>query len=300
MALTVAVVIATRDRSADLGTCLRSLEAQDTEAPFEVVVVDDGSSPPLGAMTVGGSPVTLARTRGIGPGQARNVGFNATRADVIAFTDDDVVVDQSWVARVLAYCESHPAHAGVEGVVRSRPWDPLHESSVETAQPGHFWTCNVAYRRSALLSVGGFAEGFPAAHCEDRDLGLRVSAEVGPIGFEPLMTVTHTPRTLTSRQMIRRGRLIASDIELERRHPGVFPRGRIRRSGRLMAPIRLAHRWIREARPGSRYRVNTPRRAARFVTVACGQVLVACWAAWRADAGRPLRFEAEVSRRAQS
>jgi GT2 family glycosyltransferase len=292
--LTAGVVIATRGRPSEVKACLRALEADESKRAFAVVLVDDGSVPPIVREASERYPVRTIRTLGIGPGQARNAGVAATDADVILFTDDDVIVDPRWISSALGFLETHPGHAGVEGIVRSRRWDPLYESSVQTSSPGHFWTCNIAYRRSALLAVGGFAVGFPAAHCEDRDLGLRVASEVGPIGFEPEMTVTHTPRALTTQQMIRRGRLVASDIELERRHPGVFPKGRIPLSGRSMAPVRLAHRWMLNARPGSEYQINTPRRAARFALVAIGQVAVAAWAAARADSSRSWRFEAEV------
>jgi FkbM family methyltransferase len=296
--LSATVVIASRDRPSDLAACLSALAAQISSVPFDVIVVDDGSSPPVRVHDAGDPQTRVLRTPGIGPGQARNAGVRAATSDVVLFTDDDVVVDPAWVSRAVAYLEAHPDDAGVEGVVRSLPWDPLYENSIETSDPGHRWTCNIAYRRSALLAVGGFASGFPAAHCEDRDLGLRVSA-IGPIGFEPSMTVTHTPRALTMRQMIRRGRLVASDIELERRHPGVFPRGRVPFSGRLMPPVRLARNWLRNATPGSPYRVNTLRRAVRLVLIAGGQVVLAAWAAWGPGSGTRLRFQPEVARPAR-
>jgi FkbM family methyltransferase len=291
-ATTATVVIATRDRPADLAACLRALDGQDASAPFQVVVVDDGSTPPARVP----APVRVVRTAGVGPGQARNAGIRAATGDVILFTDDDVVVDAAWVSRALAHLREHPEHAGVEGAVRSPPWDPLYESSIETSAPGHHWTCNVAYRREALVAVGGFAAGFPAAHCEDRDLGLRIAA-LAPIGFEPGMVVTHTPRALSMRQTIRRGRLVASDIELERRHPGVFPDGRIPLSGRLMPPIRLARNWLAHARPGSAYRLRSPRRVARFAVVATGQVALAAWTAWGPRSRSAPRHAPEVARR---
>src|SRR4051794_15316384 len=194
------VVIATRDRPADLVRCLRALEVQDGAPPFDVVVVDDGSEPPVAPPASDRLDVRVIRTPGVGPGQARNAGVQEARGDVILFTDDDVVVDPGWVSAALAHLDANPRDAGVEGVVRSPAWDPLYEISIETSVPGHHWTCNVAYRRSALLAVGGFADCFPSAHCEDRDLGLRIAA-VAPIGFEPAMGVTHSPRAVSARQI---------------------------------------------------------------------------------------------------
>jgi len=298
MGLSVTVVIATRDRPSDVAACLRALQRQDRAVAFDVIVVDDGSDPAVCVPAHDHVHISLLRTPGIGPGQARNAGVAAATSDVILFTDDDVVVDPTWVSRAVAWLEAHPGAAGVEGVVRSRPWDPLYESSIETSGAGHRWTCNVAYRRSVLDAVGGFSAGFPAAHGEDRDLGLRVAA-LGPIGFDPAMVVTHSPRAVSARQMIRRGRLVASDIELERRHPGVFPRGRIPWSGRLMPPLRLARDWLVRARPGSPYRPTSPRRVARFALVSVGQVLLAAWAAWAPRSGSRLRFEPEVADSAQ-
>ncbi len=292
MPLTATVVIATRDRPSDLARCLHALDAQEGAAAFEVIVVDDGSEPPVAQQLGGRMDLRVIRTPGIGPGLARNAGVAAASGDLILFTDDDVVVDPRWIEHALAHVDANPGDAGVEGVVRSPPWDPLYEYSIETSAPGHHWTCNIAYRRSVLLTVGGFAACFPTAHGEDRDLGLRVAA-MGPIGFEPLMIVTHTPRAMSARQMVDRGRLVASDLLLERRQPGVFPRGRVPLSGPLMHPLRLARNWLGHAAPGSLYRVRSPRRATRFAVVAGGQVLLAAWTTWTSrtatTAARPAR-----------
>jgi FkbM family methyltransferase len=296
MPVSATVVIATRDRPTDLARCLSALEAQDVTIPFDVIVVDDGSVTPVQAPAGARLGVRVLRTSGIGPGQARNAGVQSASSDVILFTDDDVVVDPMWVSCALAHLDANPGDAGVEGAVRSPPWDPLYETSIETSEPGHRWTCNVAYRRSVLLAVGGFAACFPAAHCEDRDLGLRVAA-VRPIGFEPRMVVTHSPRAVSKRQIIDRGRLVASDLLLERRHPDAFPKGRIPLSGPLMHPIRMARDWLMHAMPGSPYRIRSSRRATRFVVVAGGQVLLAMWTAWTPSGSRVMRDTRAAAKR---
>jgi GT2 family glycosyltransferase len=268
-----------------LAACLDALEAQDGDVVFDVVVVDDGSQPHVQLPSLARAPVRSVRTPRLGAGQARNAGVRATDAPVILFTDDDVVVAINWVSVVVEYLSDHPEHVGVEGIVRSLPWDPLYEHSIEVDGPGHHWTCNIAYRREVFNAVGGFSAAFPG-HREDRDLGLRIEG-VGPVGFSPEMMVVHSPRPLSMRQMISRGRLVASDITLAQRHPTVFPPSRIPLPRRVMYPLWLAQNWLSNARAGSGFLPTTPRRLARFLLVASGQVIVAAWVSWSPTRVKP-------------
>jgi len=274
--LTGAVVIATRDRPDDLLRCLRALHAQ-TRAPLEIVVVDDGSEPPVDAPALRGNvPVRVLRTDGVGPASARNVGMRATLADVVIFTDDDTIAAPRWVQAALLRLREHPEEVAVEGPVRSPPYDPLHAYSVTSETAGHHWTCNIAYRREILERVGGFAEAvFAYAHCEDRDLASR-ALDFGPIGFEAEMSIVHTPRDMKIMDFIRRGRWVASELELARRHPDLIPRSRLPVT--LPWPLDLsfghARQWRRRWNAERGVLVRDPRRLLRFVAIAVGHTTV--------------------------
>ena len=110
----VSVVIPARNAAATIGRTLSALGAQQTDASYEVIVVDDGSTD---------DTIAIARAAGArvleqhaqGPAQARNLGRRSANAGVLAFTDADCYPDPGWVEAALA------AVAGadfVQGAVR--------------------------------------------------------------------------------------------------------------------------------------------------------------------------------------
>ena len=89
------MVIPTRDRCASLLRLLDSLERQSLDAAsFEVVVVDDGTVPPLEATVLGKSRPyalrVLRRDRDHGAHESRLAGASAAKGDRVLFLDDDV------------------------------------------------------------------------------------------------------------------------------------------------------------------------------------------------------------------
>jgi len=67
---------------------------------FEVVVVDDGSDPPLDRLPATGFAARLVRQerRGFGLARARNTGARAASCDILLFLDADILVDAAWIA----------------------------------------------------------------------------------------------------------------------------------------------------------------------------------------------------------
>lgn len=263
------VVIATRDRPRDLERCLRALAHQATSRAFEVMVVDDRSAPPVAEAAPGRpAPLRVLRGAGAGPARAREQGWRTGNGDVVLFTDDDTVPDPGWVEAACAFLADHPDHGGVEGPIHSTPYDPLYALSVLSARPGAFYTANVAYRRRALEQVGGFHVEFPFPHCEDLDLAFRVE-RLGPVGWASDMAVLHVAKPVSARGYARRGRYVASEIVLFRRH-----RARYGRARRLPAPLfpllNVVQTWRGHGRREGAALVRSPRRLARFVVVAAG------------------------------
>jgi len=265
--VTATVVVPTRDRPGDLARLLRALAAQETGCDFEVVVVDDGSEPPVSVSDFDGElSLRVVRRGGGGPAAARNAGAAEGRGSYLLFTDDDTEVAPTWVKSACDFLDAHPDHVGVEGPVTSPPFDPLYEHSLENDEPGAYWTCNIAYRRETFRALHGFLETFPDPHCEDLDLAFRADA-LGPIGFVPSMSVLHHPRPLPLRRWIGRARLTGSEAVLFARH-----RERYGRSARLPArlfPVASAlHNWGTQLRAQAPALVRSPRRLARFLLVA--------------------------------
>ncbi len=268
------VVLPTRDRPHELRRCLAAILESAARTSYEIIVVDDGSEPalvPENIICEGGPDITLLRRDGMGPARARNAGIHEARGSVVLFTDDDTIPQRGWVDAACDFLSTHPVHVGVEGPTTSPPFDPLYFHSVRATVPGSFLTCNIAYRRHALLHVGGFADAFPFPHAEDLDLGLRIT-KLGELGYTETMTVVHPPRPVSLRNEMRRGRVMASDATLFARHPEMYPKVRYV-SGAGYAFVLNAKRWLYCAVRDVYAVGGNPWRGLRFLALASGYTL---------------------------
>jgi HAD superfamily hydrolase (TIGR01662 family) len=178
---TYAVVVPTVGRSS-LTTLLESMVDSGDRLPDQVVVVDDRPEraalpeppPPLAGRLV------VRRSGGRGPAAARNVGWRAVEpaTDWVVFVDDDVVLGRDWAAGLRADLRQPPHVGGVQARItvplpadrRPTDWERVTRGLADAA-----WiTADMAYRRGALVQVGGFDERFPRAFREDADLALRM------------------------------------------------------------------------------------------------------------------------------
>lgn len=264
----LSIIVPTRDRPALLARCLDALLAQATRREYEVVVVNDGA--PLERLAQLDDPrVVLLTNAGTGPARARNRGVEEASGTVLLFTDDDTVPARGWLEAAASALDEATDAVGVEGPIDGGDFDPLFEHSIENERAGAYYTCNVGYRRDAFLAAGGFDVEFPAPHCEDIDLGRRVSQR-GTIVFNPSMQVVHPPRPIGFWEQARRGRLIESEWRLHAKHPETHP-------GRW--PMRWGP-WVRMARRWERRLVHeaathkSPRRVIRTSALAVAQLAV--------------------------
>jgi glucosyl-dolichyl phosphate glucuronosyltransferase len=123
----VTVVVATRNRRTYLEECLASLSAQRCEASFEVVVVDngsnDGTADLLATWCRADPRFRTVREERAGLSIAKNRGVAAARGSLLAFTDDDVILEPGWVAAHVAASEEGRARRIVGGRVTPVPSD---------------------------------------------------------------------------------------------------------------------------------------------------------------------------------
>jgi GT2 family glycosyltransferase len=225
----VTVVVATRDRPQSLARCLQALAAL-TYARFEVMVVDNAPSTRETLAVVQQRSAQDARVRYVrelrpGVSCARNRGLGEARGELVAFTDDDVVVDPGWLDGVVQGFDRSPSVACVTGLVPSarldtaeqryfdrrvswalgctpRRYDRHGDPEASPLYPytaGQFGTgANFAFRTAVLRNLGGFDEalgpGTPAAAGEDLDLFVRTILAGHEIAYEPAAIAWHHHR----------------------------------------------------------------------------------------------------------
>jgi len=173
------VVVPTVGRDS-LVRLLEALASGSVPVPGRVLVVDDRRDRGR-ALPLPGVPVEVIPGRAAGPAAARNLGWRRSRAEWVAFLDDDVVPGPTWAAELLVDLAAVPPEvAASQGRIvvpmpaGRRPTD--WERNVRGLERARWATADMAYRREVLAEVGGFDERFPRAYREDADLGLRVVA----------------------------------------------------------------------------------------------------------------------------
>lgn len=107
---TITVIIPTYNSNATLAFCLEALAAQDYPASdFEVIVVDNASSPPVRATREFDFSLRIVVETRPGSYAARNRGIALARGELIAFTDADCIPDPGWLSVAAAHMRDHPS-----------------------------------------------------------------------------------------------------------------------------------------------------------------------------------------------
>jgi GT2 family glycosyltransferase len=115
----------------------------------------------------------------------------------VLFLDSDVLPDQGLIFHLVTALDKNPDWQGTEARIESNGAgeSPLCDSPV-CINGGRYHTAAIAYRRDAVIRVGGFDESFKLPACEDVDLAVQV-LKLGPIGFVPEAVAKHPRRRIT-------------------------------------------------------------------------------------------------------
>lgn len=204
----VSVIIPTKNGAKNIGDCLLSIN-RSTYRPFEVIVVDGSSQDGTGdiARSLGAKVIV-----GTGRGRAAdcNVGIAEAEGEIVAFTDDDCVVDERWLERLVS-CFADP-RVGIAGGPDLTYTNGATAVALAAGQIHYFYRalasktgadavigCNSAYRKQALLEVGGFDASAGRHIAEDTELHRRILNRGYLVKYDPACVVHHRRRqTLSS------------------------------------------------------------------------------------------------------
>jgi glycosyltransferase involved in cell wall biosynthesis len=171
------LVIATKDRQEYLRRTLESLGRQTNVPPFEVIVVDNGSSDDT-KRVVEAHAERVAAVRYVAEpqpnrGKARNRGVEVAAGRYVLFCDDDVSLPPGWLAAHAA------AQTGddcvVNGPILNVPsYDATPKPALANYSRAFLCTCNASLSKEAFFRAGGFDESFDLYGWEDTELGVRL------------------------------------------------------------------------------------------------------------------------------
>lgn len=236
----VSVVIPTFNRRRILDEVLAALDGQLGAPPFEIVVVDDGSTDGTFEWLEGRTaarPVRLLRQTNRGPAAARNRGVAEAAGRLVAFLGDDTVPEPGWLAAHWAVHRGHPGEPRL-AVIGYTGWHPrmrltrflryINEQGPQFGyalirDPGNvpfnfFYTSNLSLPRELLLEEP-FDESFPHPAWEDIEASFRLFRRGLRLVYEPQARVRHDHPTDFRRFCARQERAGESAVLFARKHP---------------------------------------------------------------------------------
>ncbi len=221
----VTVAVCTRDRPEDIGRCLAALVQLDYPQ-LDLLVVDNAPATEATKILVESQYPTVRYVREPRPGLdwARNRAILAAQGEIIAFTDDDVVVDRLWVKAIAQAFGTDPDVMAVTGLVVPYELETKaqtlfedyggfgrgfarkrYQCGAEGRLPpyvlgaGQFGTgANMAYRRVVFAEIGYFDPaldvGTPTHGCGDLEMFIRILRSGYALLYEPAAMIRHRHR----------------------------------------------------------------------------------------------------------
>ena len=222
----LSIVVATCAERESVLRCVQRIQSA-ASGPYEVIVVENRPTRSTVAQALDerfGDDVRIRYVEEHRPGLAcaRNAGLRVARGELVAFTDDDVLIDPAWVPALRRAFAATPRVSCVTGLILplelETPAQMLIERfagygkgfvartySLDAPPPdqplfpytaGYFGSgANMAFRTSTLRELGGFdpvlGTGTHARGCEDLDICSRILNAGARLTYEPRAIVWH-------------------------------------------------------------------------------------------------------------
>lgn len=180
----VSIVVCTKDRIDKLQECITSIKNQ-TKKPHELIIIDSSEK----------SCNKLLKTKkldlryffqNLTMTQARNLGIDKSRGDIVLFLDDDAILEKDYIENLLKFYETmwnDKKFAGAEGFITNDNNKRFMERVLlfpkipernESYVVGILHGCNMSFKKSVLLQHR-FDENTFGYYADDDDICSRIS-----------------------------------------------------------------------------------------------------------------------------
>jgi GT2 family glycosyltransferase len=269
----------------------RSLEAieRGTVWPAQVIVVDQGRRPEMAALldevkarsfeTLWAPSDQQGRAAGI------NRGFERARTRFVAVTDDDCLVDATWVERLGSRLRQHPGSIITGGVEAGDEQTMLFVLTDRvpriqrrpTLRYDRLIGANMAVEREVMEQLGGLDEDGCVRTAEDGEFAYRALRAGVPIVYDPEIIVTHLGWRDERQRM-------DQYESYSRSHGGFY--GKYLRRGDVFIAARAGLHMLRALRRWAVGVIRDEREAARIGRAYAMGLLPGIVAGWRSGSGR--------------
>lgn len=208
----ISVILPILNESLHLEEAVAAILSQDYQKPFEVVIAlgpsHDGSDALAHKLAAADSRVVIVANPTGRTAAGLNIAISAARYSIIVRVDGHTQIPENYLTLIGSILsESGAVNVGgvmaatgrnlFERCVASAMRSPLGVGTSRFHTGGSAGAVDTVYlgafRREALLAVGGFDERFTRA--QDWELNFRLRQAGGVIYFDPRLVVTYRPRS---------------------------------------------------------------------------------------------------------
>lgn len=204
----VSIIFPVKNEGENVRNTLDSLFSTNTNVPFEVIVVDDGSTDSCCEFIDSykeSDRIKLIKTNGAGASNARNLGAEQAKGEYFFFCDAHLEFEDKWIDRLMepmlmkktdAITPAIASMENREAIGFGQTLTPGLAIKWNKRQPGLFETAVLpggcfAITKFAFDHVGGFDKGFKTWGHEDVEISIKLWLFGYRCNVEPDVTIFH-------------------------------------------------------------------------------------------------------------